>query len=127
MEKQLKYELSVIFPKMKIYPLSAPDDYAPPYIIYHRDSTVWEKTLDGYTKNESINYIINVFDRSYDEMLEMREIVEMFLKEMDNSTIGEDNDIYVEEVQLIGVGEIFEKDLKLNRGVVDFICHIQRR
>ena len=126
MEKQLKFELSLLFPKITIYPLSAPDDYVPPYIIYHRDSTFWEKTLDGYTKNESINYIINIFSKNYDDMLEMREITESFLKEMESSTIGKDNDIYIEEVVLNAVGEIFENELSLYRGVVDFVCHIQR-
>ena len=124
MEKALRHELVQLFPGVDIFPASAPLEKKPPFIIYHRDSTVWKKTLDGFFGGEEINFIINVFGRNYEQMYKMRSELEGLLRKMLGSFIGEDEDVGIKDLTLEGIAEIYEPRLELYRGVVDFTVHI---
>ena len=123
MEKALRYELAQIFPGVDIFPATAPVEKKPPFIIYHRESTVWDKTLDGFLQGEHINFIINVFGKNYAQMYEMRIALESLIRRMFGQYIGEDEDVAVNDISLGGIADIFEPKLGLYRGVVDFTVH----
>ena len=125
MEKELRYELGKLFPGVDIFPASAPIEKKPPFVIYHRDSTLWKKTLDGYFDGgEEINFIVNVFGRSYEQMYRMRSELEGLVRKMPGSYIGENEDLAINDLDLGGIAEIFEPKLGLYRGIVDFTVHI---
>ena len=125
MEKELRYELAQLFPGVDIFPASAPMEKKPPFIIYHRDSTVWKKTLDGFFDGgEEINFIVNVFGRNYEQMYKMRSELEGLLRKMLGSYIGENEDLGIKDLNLHGIAEIYEPKLELYRGIVDFTVHI---
>ncbi|MCL2225647.1 MAG: DUF3168 domain-containing protein [Defluviitaleaceae bacterium] len=124
MERALRYELQQIFPGIRIFPTNAPKDATPPFIIYLRDSTVWDKTLDGFINGEEITYTVNIMGETYEQMVQMREAVENLLREMIKSSIGENEDILVKDLDLNGVAEVFEQQLGLYRGIVDFTVYI---
>jgi len=124
MERALRYELGLVFPNTRIFPTNAPKDAPGEYLIYYRSSTVWDKTLDGFIQGEDINYIINVMAETYEKALEMREKLEQLLRCMLKVYIGENNEVYIKDLELNGVGETYEPQLKKHRGIVDFTVYI---
>ena len=124
MERALRYELGEILPNVRFFPTNAPKDFKPPYGIYFRDSTVWEKDLNGFVHSQAISWIINVMDADYENMLRMREKIEQFAKDMIKAHIGENDEVYIADVELNGVAEVFEHSLGLYRGIVDFTVFI---
>jgi len=124
MERALRYEFKQVFPNIEMYPTNAPKDAKAPFFIYFRNSTSWDKTLDGFTKHEEINYIINIFGQTYENMLGIRERVEQILRDMLHSHVGKNEDILIKDLELNDVGEIYEFSLGLYRGIIDFTIYI---
>jgi len=124
MERALRYELGQLFPGTRIFPTSAPVDSKAPYLIYLRHSTDWDKSLDGFIEGEALNYIVNGFAETYDSALDMRESFEELLRRMFKACIGANADVYINDIDLNGVGEVYEDKLKLHRWIVDFTVYI---
>lgn len=119
MEKALRYELNKITEiKNKIYPTNAPENGKPPYLVYFQGNYEQIKTLKGITNNTETSFLLNILAGSYSEMKDLtknvKEIVESFLQR----EIGVEG-IYISDLTIRKAPEIFEKELKLYRGIID--------
>ena len=59
----------------------------------------------------------------YGEMKSLTKKVEGFLLSTPRTTIGEEN-ILVEDIKINNIHEVYEHELKVNRGIIDFTIYI---
>lgn len=119
LERALRYELNKI-PEInnKIYPTNAPEGKEPPYLVYILSRYKELKSLDGFENSIEASYLLNILAKSYDEMKgltkKVRETILTFLQR----EIGI-NGIYISDLSINNVSEIYEHELKLYRGIID--------
>ncbi|MCL1806036.1 MAG: hypothetical protein FWG28_08595 [Clostridiales bacterium] len=121
MEAELRYELERAVPELEgeVYPTNAPKSAARSFLVYVRTGTDLVKTLDGYTGKRAIRFILSVMAKQYLEMKELMAKVEACLLSMEKARIGEGGGMFVDEVTINDVNEVYENDLKLNRGIIE--------
>ena len=125
MEKALRYELGQRIPELvnNIYPTNAPETADKPYLVYARITTRKTKTLEGYTGNQALSYMFSVMSTRYADMKSLAEKVEAFLISLPQTSIGLDQDIYIEDLDINNIDEAWEPELKVNRGIIDFTIY----
>lgn len=125
MEKELRYELINHIPELanSIYPTNAPEGYTKPYLVYARITTNKVKTLDGYTDKQALSYMFSTMATKYGDMIALRDKVETLLLSLPKTNIGEDGSIYVEDLTINNISEVWEPELKVNRGIIDFTIY----
>lgn len=107
----------------EIYPTNAPEVSSKPYLVYMRIGTKNIKTLDGFTKNQSVNYLLNIMDNEYLNMIFIRNKLEYLIK----SIIGRrEKNLYIEDVNINKIEEVYEFNLKVNRGIIDFTIYFNK-
>jgi len=124
MEKALLYELNKQFPNLKTYPTNAPENAKNPYLVYMRTRTDIIKTLDGYIDHQALSFMFNIMAPKYADMLDLREGIEDMLISFPKTYIGENGDIYVEDLDIENITEQYEHELKVYRGIIDFTIYI---
>jgi len=126
MEKALLYELEQNIPELQgsIYPTNAPENATRPYLVYIRLSTTKVKTLDGYTERQAITYMFSCMAPKYSDMKNLTNQVEVFLMSLPKTSIGENDEIYVQDIDINNISEIWEPALGVNRGIIDFTIYI---
>ena len=124
MEQALRYELVKAIPELEnqIYPTNAPEGATKPYLVYARITTRKIKTLEGYTGKEHLSYMFSVMAARYKDMKSLTKRVEDFLMSLPGTTIGKD-EIYIEDIDINNVHEVWESELKANRGIIDFTIY----
>ncbi len=124
MEAALRYELEKTIPELKdnIFPTNAPEAHTRPYLVYARITTNKLKTLEGYTGKEHLSYMFSIMATRYSDMKSLTKQVEDFLIALPGTSIGEDA-IYIEDIDINNVHEVWESELKANRGIVDFTIY----
>ena len=125
MEKALKYELTKAIPELKdaIYPTNAPKNVKRPYLVYARISTKTTKTLDGYASDQALSYMYSVMAVRYDDMKSLTQKVVTVLLTLSQKRIGQENEIYVSDLEINNVDETWENELNVNRGIIDFTIY----
>lgn len=125
MEKALRYELETKITELvdSVYPTNAPEGATKPYLVYARINTKKDKTLDGYTNKQALSYMFSVMATKYSDMKSLANKVETLLISMPKTNIGSTNDIYVEDLEINNISEIYEGELAVNRGIVDFTIY----
>lgn len=119
MEQALRYELNKINEiKNKIYPTNAPENGKPPYLVYFQGDYAQLKTLNGITDNTETSYLLNILAGSYSEMKDITKKVKKTVESFLLKEIGQDG-IYVADLTIRKAPEIYEKELKLYRGIID--------
>lgn len=126
MEAALRYELVNQIPELKneIYPTNAPETATKPYLVYARISTDRTKVLEGYSGNQALSFMFSVMATRYADMKSLTKKVEDFLLSLPRTYIGEDKDIYVQDIEINNIAEQYEHELKVNRGIIDFTIYI---
>lgn len=124
MEQALRYELVKAIPELEnqIYPTNAPEGATKPYLVYARVTTRKYKTFEGYTNKQALSYMFSVMATKYRDMKSLTKKVEDFLISLPGTTIGVDN-IYIEDIDINNVHEVWENELKVNRGIIDFTIY----
>lgn len=124
MEASLRYELKNRIPELvgNIYPTNAPETSTKPYLVYMRTDTKKNKTLQGYTGNESISFMFSIMATRYGEMKSLTKKVEDFLISLPGTTIGEEG-IYIQDIDIEPGAETWEKELGVNRGIINFTIY----
>lgn len=124
METALRYELVKAIPELEnqIYPTNAPEGVTKPYLVYARVTTRKYKTFEGYTNKQALSYMFSVIAARYKDMKSLTKKVEDFLISLPGTTIGVDN-IYIEDIDINNVHEVWENELKANRGIIDFTIY----
>lgn len=125
MEKELRYELINNIPELEnsVYSTNAPETATKPYLAYTRITTNAVKTLDGYTDKQALSYMFNIMAIKYSDMIIVRDKVEALLKSFSKTSIGENNNIYIEDLNINNISETWESELKVNRGIIDFTIY----
>ena len=124
MEKALRYELEQRIPELtgQIYPTHAPETATKPYLVYARISTKGVKTLQGYTNKQALSYMFSCMAAKYGDMKSLTEKIEGFLMSLPLTTVGTEN-IFIEDVTINNIDEIWENELGVNRGIIDFTIY----
>lgn len=125
MEKALKYELETNISELvnSIYPTNAPEGATRPYLVYARINTSGIKTLDGYTGNEALSYMFSIMAPKYSDMKSLAKKVKDLLISLPQTNIGSTNEIFVDDLVINNIDETFEKELRVNRGIIDFTIY----
>lgn len=125
MEASLRYELESRIPELvdEIYPTNAPETSTKPYLVYTRINTDRTKLLDGYTQDQALTFMFSIMATKYGTMKSLTKKVEDFLLSIPRTAIGEEN-ILVKDIKINNIHEVYEHELKVNRGIIDFTIYI---
>lgn len=123
MERALRYELNKI-PELtnRLFPTNAPEGQEPPYLVYMTSKRPL-KDLNGTTKDRECHVMLNILCGSYAQMKDLTKKVEDLVITFPLRTIGQ-NGPYIQDITLDDITEIYEPELKLQRGIIPFkICY----
>jgi UDP-glucose 4-epimerase len=125
MEQALRYELESRITELadEVYPTNAPETATKPYLVYARINTDRTKLLTGYTQDQALSFMFSIMATRYGDMKSLTRKVEDFLLSTPGTTIGEEN-ILVEDIKINNIHEVYEHELKVNRGIIDFTIYI---
>jgi hypothetical protein len=125
MEKELRYELQQNIPELlnSIYPTNAPEGATKPYLVYTRITTRIQKNLNGFTDHKGLSYMFSIMAVKYEDMILLRDKIEDTLKALPKTNIGQTNNIYVQDLEINNISEVFEFELGVNRGIIDFTIY----
>ena len=124
METALRYELAQAIPELtnSIYPTNAPEGAAGPYLVYARINTNKLKTLEGFTGKEYLSYMFSIMATRYSDMKKITKKVEKLLESLPQTAIG---GFFIEDIDINNVHEVYEHELKINRGIIDFTIYFE--
>lgn len=125
MEAALRHELIKAIPELEnnIFPTNAPENSTKPYLVYTRINTKRLKLLEGYASNQELSYMFSIMATRYADMVRIRKQVEELLLSLPGKTIGKDNSIFIEDLNINNITEQYEYELKVNRGIIDFTIY----
>lgn len=124
METALRLEINTNIPdlKDKIYPTNAPEGSKGPYLVYSRITTRKIKTLQGLIGKEYLSYMFSIMATRYGDMKRITKQVENLLISLPGQQIG---DFYIEDLDINNIHEVYEHELKVNRGIIDFTIYFE--
>jgi hypothetical protein len=130
METALRQELETKIEELKpladgtgfIFPTNAPEGVTRPYLVYARISTKKIKTLEGIQNKEHLSFMFSIMARKYGDMKRITKKVEKMLISLPQTTIG---GFFIEDIDINNVDEVYEHELKVNRGIIDFTIYFK--
>lgn len=134
MESALRQELETKIEELKptinddgteigyVFPTNAPEEATRPYLVYTRVSTKKIKTLEGLTGKEYLSYMFSIMATRYGDMVKIRKKVEKLLESLPGRQIG---NFYIEDIDINNIHEVYEHELKVNRGIIDFTIYFE--
>jgi len=124
MEVALRNLIEDNIPELKdeIYPTNAPEGHTRPFLVYARINTKKVKTLQGMTNKEYLSYMFSIMATRYGEMKKLTKQVEDLLISLPGQKIG---NFYIEDIDINNVHEVFEYELQVNRGIIDFTIYFE--
>ena len=124
MEVALRNLIEDNIPELKdeIYPTNAPEGHTRPFLVYARINTKKVKTLQGMTNKEYLSYMFSIMATRYGEMKKLTKQVEDLLISLPGQKIG---NFYIEDIDINNVTEMFEYELQVNRGIIDFTIYFE--
>lgn len=122
-EESLVYELSSIGElRDRIYPLSAPEDTEPPFLIYVSSEGVKVQSLEGYSDLTEVTFEIHITTVNYSLLKSLtRQVMDRILS-FYSRPIGENGPV-IRSVSLDEPVETKIEDLDYNR--CSFDCHVK--
>lgn len=121
-EKALRYELNKISElENKVFPTNAPEGQKSPYLVYITSKKT-VKDLDGVTKDRECYVMLNTLCNSYSQMKYIVKKIEDIVINLPLRNIGEDN-LYIQDIDITDISEIYEEQLKLQRGIIAFTVY----
>ena len=103
-----------------VFPTNAPEGSRKPYLVYTRINTTKVKTLDGMTGQEYLSYMFSIMATRYGDMKRITKKVEDLLISLPGRTIG---NFHIEDIDINNITEVYEHELKVNRGIIDFTIY----
>ena len=134
MESALRNELETKIEELKptiesdgtetgyVFPTNAPEGATKPYLVYARISTKKIKTLEGLTGKEYLSYMFSIMATRYGDMKRITKKVEKMLISLPQTQIG---NFYIEDIDINNIHEVYEHELKVNRGIIDFTIYFE--
>ncbi len=122
MEVALRNLLETNIPELKdeLYPTNAPEGHIKPYLVYARVTTKKIKTLEGYTGKEYLSFMFSIMATKYKDMKSLTKKVEDLLISLLQTQL---DDFFIEDIDINNVHEVYEHELKVNRGIIDFTIY----
>jgi hypothetical protein len=123
-EEGLVIELSVITGLSgKVFPITAQQDTATPYLTYSKNDTERLRTLlshDGYVE---VQFQFDIFHTGYSSLLSLKRLVIAEIKTWERTNIGVTGP-YIQACTLDEEIETYDDETKLFQGTIDFkICY----
>ena len=106
----------------EIYPTNAPEGHTKPYLVYTRINTKKIKTLEGYTNKEYLSFMFSIMANKYKDMKSLTKKVEDLLISLPQKQL---DGFYIEDIDINNVHEVYEHELKVNRGIIDFTIYFE--
>lgn len=107
-EQAIRSELSTISNlNTKIFPLFAPENTSPPFLIYQKTRLDLIKTMDGTTKLRDARYEVDIISKTYDQLQDLIADVKAKLISFEGRVIGTSGP-FVQSMTIENVVEIFE-------------------
>lgn len=124
MEVALRNLIENNIPELKneIYPTNAPEGHTKPYLVYTRINTKKIKTLEGYTNKEYLSFMFSIMANKYKDMKSLTKKVEDLLISLPQTQL---DNFYIEDLDINNVHEVYEHQLKVNRGIIDFTIYFE--
>mgnify|MGYP001184924568 FL=1 len=134
MESALRNELETKIEELKptiesdgtetgyVFPTNAPEGATRPYLVYTRISTKKIKTLEGIQNKEYLSFMFSIMARKYGDMKRITKKVEKMLISLPQTQIG---NFYIEDLDINNIHEVYEHELKVNRGIIDFTIYFE--
>lgn len=124
MEVALRNLIENNIPELKneIYPTNAPEGHTKPYLVYTRINTKKIKTLEGYTNKEYLSFMFSIMANKYKDMKSLTKKVEDLLISLPQTQL---DNFYIEDLDINNVHEVYEHELKVNRGIIDFTIYFE--
>ena len=134
MESSLRNELETKIEELKptinddgteigyVFPTNAPEGATRPYLVYTRISTEKIKTLEGMTGKEYLSFMFSIMATRYGEMKELTKKIEKLLIDLPLKRLGP---FYIEDLDINNIHEVYEHELKVNRGIIDFTIYFE--
>lgn len=122
MEKALRNLIENNIPELnnELYPTNAPESHTKPYLVYARITTKKIKTLEGYTGKECLSFMFSIMATKYKNMKSLTKKVEDLLISLPKTQL---DNFYIEDLDINNVHEVYEHELKVNRGIIDFTIY----
>lgn len=108
--------------KDEIYPTNAPEGHSKPYLVYTRINTDKVKTLEGFTGQEYLSFMFSIMATRYGDMKRVTKKVEKLLESLPQTTI---DGFFIEDIDINNVHEVYEHELRVNRGIIDFTIYFK--
>jgi hypothetical protein len=119
MDKALRYELIKIKElNSRIYPTHAPESDKGPYLVYIKLNFKQGKTLNGFTNDTEVSYLLNILANSYEQVEILTKKVKAQLLTFPLRKIGLEQ-IYIQDMTIQNIAETYEHELGLYRGIID--------
>ena len=130
MESALRNELETKIEELKpladgtgyVFPTNAPEGATRPYLVYTRISTKKIKTLEGIQNKEYLSFMFSIMATRYGDMKRITKKVEKLLISLPQTQIG---NFYIEDLDINNIHEVYEHELKVNRGIIDFTIYFE--
>lgn len=124
MEKTLRNLIENNIPELnnELYPTNAPEGHIKPYLVYTRITTKKIKTLEGFTNKEYFSFMFSIMATKYGDMKKLTKKVEKLLIDLPLKRLGP---FYIEDMDINNIHEVYEHELKVNRGIIDFTIYFE--
>jgi len=106
----------------EIYPTNAPEGHTKPYLVYTRINTKKIKTLEGIQNKEYLSFMFSIMATKYGDMKSLTKKVEKLLIDLPLKQLGS---FYIEDLDINNIHEVYEHELKVNRGIIDFTIYFE--
>lgn len=106
----------------ELYPTNAPEGHTKPYLVYTRISTKKIKTLEGIQNKEYLSFMFSIMATRYGDMKELTKKVEKLLISLPETQL---ENYFVEDLDINNIYEVYEHELKVNRGIIDFTIYFE--
>ena len=126
LESAVKEELQTISGLANnIFPLEAPENFAPPYVVYDSSYGVNVQTLSGVLSSKEIDFVVQVVATSYSELKTITSGVIQRLLSFQNRKIGTSDQYFVQQIWVnTQPDEIWDKEVNLFRTQIEFVIYI---
>lgn len=126
LESAVKEELQTISGLANnIFPLEAPENFAPPFLVYDSSYGVNIQTLSGVLSSKEIDFVVQIVATSYTEMKTITSGVIQRLLSFQSRNIGTTDQYFVQQIRVdVQPDEIWDKEVDLYRSQINFIINI---
>jgi hypothetical protein len=125
LESAVKEEIHAISGLLdRVFPLTAPELFPPPYAVYVSSQGVNERTLSEVLSSKEVEFEISVISSDYSELKTLTSGVIQRLQSFQSRAIGTTTPTFIQEIVLEEPDEQWDRQLNLVRCVIGFTLYL---